>query len=214
MAIVSLTLSIIGIVSLVFFFVNQICRHYGPVIAFVAIITGHIAYTRIKKNIDLSGKWIALTGLLVGYINLLLVGLILIFGHYYSKALYDHYRKYCLETIVLYCDEYVSKNNGDLPVSLEFLLSKHTSNPDDFLISPVTKVHDKFSYKLNISGNIKDYPDKSNTVMIIEVTPNTRDNKIVAFLDGRIEVVDNGRFTQLTNHSYKVKTETNEKNIK
>ena len=208
LAIVSLILSIIGIVSLVFFIVNPICRHYGPIIAFVAIVSGHFAIRKIKKKPDLSGKYLAFVGLFISYINLLMVGVLLIFFHYYREALYDNYRKYNLETVVLYCKDYITKNNGNIPKDLSNLIIESEGTPH-ILVSTVAKDRTKLSYKLNVNGNINDYLDKSNTIMIIEVTPNKRGDKIVAFLDGRIEIIDYNKFSQLTNANNKVKIRTN-----
>jgi hypothetical protein len=66
LAIVSL---ITGILGLPFFF----CWIFGGPLDLVAIITGHLAVSEIKKNPARTGKGLALTGLVCGYLSLVLL---------------------------------------------------------------------------------------------------------------------------------------------
>ena len=99
----------------------------------------------------------------------------------------DNYRMFFMKDIVLACNQYILENNGKLPDTLQYVFEDYEY---DRLISPITKDRTKSSYKIVLKGNIDDYPDKSNTVMIIEITPNERRNKLVVYLDGRIEIID------------------------
>ena len=104
----------------------------------------------------------------------------------------DGYRMFKIEKVVRRCNGYISNNNGKFPKNLQHIFKY---NDNHYLISTVTKDKSKPSYKLVLKGNIVDYPDKSNTVMITEVVPNKRGNKLVVYLDGRIELVSDDRKT-------------------
>ena len=65
MAIASMVLGIIGV------FGGWFCS--GPLFPFLAIIFGHIAFSKISKNPTLySGKWMAIAGFTMGYAGILI----------------------------------------------------------------------------------------------------------------------------------------------
>ena len=72
LAIVSLVCGILALPGIV-------CLPVLIIFGLAAVITGHIAYIQIGRNPSQSGKGIALAGLIVGYIDLALVAVLLIF---------------------------------------------------------------------------------------------------------------------------------------
>ena len=199
LAIISLILSIMGIISIVFvckrpdFLINILYyRFWGTSIAFMAIICGHLARTKIRKNKKISGNKLALTGLIIGYIYIIILIAFFTFEYYLGKAIMDGQRILYIERVIDNCNEYISENNGNLPEDLQLVFKDYETS---WLISPVTKDKSKPSYKIVPKGNIADYPDKSNTVMITEVVPNKCGNKIFVYLDDRIELISDDKTT-------------------
>jgi hypothetical protein len=190
---------IVSLISVILFLTFSYIYFFGVFIALLAIICGHFARSKIKKGAMIAGNKLALFGLIISYIYIIVFVFLVCFDYIMGQYWDLNYRVYDMRTIVSYCKEDTIKNNGNIPKDLPTLM-----NTPNILIGSTTIEN----YKLNISGNVKDYPDKSNTVMIIEVTPKTRGDKIVAFLDGRIEIIDYNKFLQLTNYNNKVKCKT------
>ena len=141
-----------------------------------AIFCGHFARNKIKKNKKIAGNKLALTALITGYIYIVMLIVFFTFMYFLGKAQMDGYRMFKIEKVVRRCNAYISNNNGKFPNNLQHIFKY---NDNHYLISTVTKDTSKSSYKLILKGNIADYPDKSNTVMITEVVPNKRGNKLV-----------------------------------
>ncbi len=193
LAICSLIFSM-GIISIIFVKRSSFSLCFGFVAVLIAIICGHFARAKIRKSPLISGYKLALTGLIISYINLLLLIIAFIGISFLEYRFTNGYRKFYIKNIVILVNRYVSDNKGEFPKNLEILVKKYRMNPK-LLISPVTKDRSKPSCKIVTRGNIADYPDKSNTVMITEMVPNKRGNKLVVYLDGRIELISDDKKT-------------------
>ncbi len=193
LAVCSLIFSM-GIISIIFVKRSSFSLYFGFVAVLIAIICGHFARAKIRKNPLIFGYKLALTGLIISYINLVLLIIALIGISFLEYRFANGYRKNDLKTITIIVNQYVEDNEGKFPENLEIIVKKYNMHPK-LLISPVTKDRSKPSYKLVLKGNIADYSDKSNTVMITEVTPNKRGNKLVVYLDGRVELISDDKKT-------------------
>lgn len=184
----TLLLAICSFSCLIFMLIHPNAVFIGMFLGLTTIISGHFVLSRIKRK-KLLGKKLALVGLIIGYIYIPVlcgayIGSTLLFNN-----IINNYRAFDMSQIIILCERYIEDNNGKIPEDLEILVEKSGCSPD-LLISTFSKVKDKPSYKIIIKGNIDDYSDKSNTVMITEVTPHKLGNKIVAYLDGRVEIID------------------------
>ena len=192
LAISSLILSIIGFSSIIFLYLSPYTCIIGPAVVISAILYGHFVKARIRKNPIIFGKKLVTAGLIIGYIYIAIFTVFLIHLYFLDNAMIDGYRMFKIEKVVRRCNGYISNNNGKFPKNLQHIFKY---NDNHYLISTVTKDTSKPSYKFVLKGNIADYPNKSNTVMITEVVPNKRGNKLVVYLDGRIEIISDDKKT-------------------
>lgn len=187
-AILTLIIAIFSYISLVLMLMHPLAVFIGIALGLLTIVSGHLIFSRIKRN-NLSGKKLALIGLTIGYLYIPVLCVAYIGATMLHNAIINNYRADNVTQLKQLCEVYMEDNNGKLPESLEFLI-KEFGCPPTILISIFSKVQDKPSYKIMIKGNVNDYPNKSNTVMITEVTPHKLENKIVVYLDGHIEIID------------------------
>jgi len=133
------------------------------------------------------GRWFAMTGLIIGYLEIvLIIFFTIIILKRFSYEILEHSK---LDSLWCGCYEYIDKNDGEIPTNF-YNIARYK----ELTISSISKITNKPSYKIVIKGNINDYPDKSNTIMIAEITPNKRGSYRVIYLDGHQEIIYNKKF--------------------
>ena len=161
-----------------------------------AVITGHMALSRIRKSLGaLEGKGLAIGGLVTGYLGLGLFLLIVlammavpIFGSMQHKASQAKAMNNARQ-LVLGMKQYASDHDGSLPPSLEALYDEKILEDRRLLEYPISKTSPDHGQGWEYCGaGMKDASDGKVIVLISRKADRTH-QKVAAHLDGTVEIL-------------------------
>ncbi len=168
----------LGIASLVFWIITAI----------PSVICGHVAISRFKKRADRSGRWMAVSGLVISYLMILLPTAGLVFIYPIMQDI-SRTAESCSKArdLILACRSYAEDNEKRLPPSLETLADEKLLADDKLLRCPLLNDDSQIGYHYFGSGmKLDDPPDK----VVLISKGRMRDGKqVVARLDGSVEVM-------------------------
>lgn len=166
--------------------------------AIPAVITGHLARSRIKQSAGaLSGGGMALAGLILGYLCLVLTFVAVLaslavpaFSSMQQKAVQAKTMSNAKQ-LVIGMKQYAAEHDGSLPPTLETLVEEQHVDPSllsqSFL--PQTQSSNDHGQGWDYRGaGLKDTAD-GKTVVLVSRKADRAKKKIVARLDGSVEVV-------------------------
>jgi type II secretory pathway pseudopilin PulG len=164
--------------------------------AIPAIITGHMARSRINKSAGaLGGGGVALAGLILGYLCLVLTTVAILaslavpaFSSMQQKAVQAKTMSNAKQ-IVVGIKLYAAEHEGSLPPSLETLVEEQHLDPSLLSFRPQTKSSNDHGQGWDYRGaGMKDSAD-GKTVVLVSRKADRAKKKIVARLDGSVELV-------------------------
>lgn len=157
------------------------------------IICGHQALSRIRQSPGtIGGKGMAIAGLVTSYFGFLIVGLCVLAG--LALPTYAKIREKGMQTqsvnhakqIVVACMIYAQDHERKLPGTLEELLKEGIITDDKILRDPM--LHDNSQIGYIYDGAGRRDTDQANTVILTSKASDSRGRKVVARIDGSVEV--------------------------
>ena len=168
----------------------------GPVTGIPGIICGHMALARIRDSGGMvTGRGMALAGLVLGYLSLLMVVFFVILMAGVTLPAFVRARDTAREVATLNavrqigmaCMVAAEESNGRLPSSLDELVSAgHVQR--DLLESPRSK-DEAVDFELVLSGSIRDVVSPQSTLMVREIPDEGQERIAVGFADGHVEML-------------------------
>jgi type II secretory pathway pseudopilin PulG len=163
-----------------------------------AIITGHMARSRINKSAGaLGGNGFALAGLILGYLCLVLTFVAILaslavpaFSRIQQKAVQAKTMSQAKQ-IVIGMKQYAAEHDGSLPPSLETLVEAQHVDPSLLPQSfrPQTKNSNDCAQGWDYRGAGMKNPADGKTIVLVSHKADRAKKKIVARLDGSVELV-------------------------
>ena len=176
----------------------------GPICSIPGIICGHVARKEIRKSDrNLSGDGMALAGIIIGYFGVVITGILILFvalgmGIAAFEPIKTEVNKLKskdnLKQMFVWCQKYSEENNGELPENLNVLADEYNLS-EGILINPSSKDRSKPGYVIVTTGNVADFENPAETILIKEVLPNNRRTQFVMYLNGSIKKIKNENFT-------------------
>jgi hypothetical protein len=158
-----------------------------------AIITGHIARSKIKNSAGaLGGGGMALAGLIMGYLSLAFVVFYLAVGASLAIPVFTKVQEKGLTVksinnvrqLVTACRIYASENDGKYPADLELLFTQNVINERKILHCPLLKDDTQTGYDY-FGAKLKD-SDAGNLILFVSKWEDRLGKHIVGHNDGTV----------------------------
>ena len=163
-----------------------------PIIgALVAVVTGHIGRSGINRsNGQKSGRGLAIGGLVLGYVNLVLLPILVSMAVPVFNVVQEKANQMATgnnaRQVVMACKVYAVDHGGSFPPSLDALVPEYIEAPEVLQSRPPSEDGDVsgFEYTTGLTDS-----DPGETVVLQSKRIYRLNKRVIARLDGSFEVI-------------------------